>query len=121
MGDFYDLVEHVFHHNMIFYVSKVVGADDRFERMRGRGLRVTVWLVAALDRYGRDVVVTPGGNIEGLSSLENQNDEVVSLVVCKLAPERRHGKSFVKRGFVSSATGTYMSVRKAYPSFDQVR
>ena len=101
LGDVHDLDEDVFHRDTVLHVQKVVGTDDRLERMGCRGLsRVVPWPVAAWYISGRDDVVTARRDVERLSGLENQDEEVVSLVVRKFAPECRSGQGIVQRGYV---------------------
>ena len=99
MGDADDFIEYVFHHNMIVDVDKVVCADDCFERMGYRTLRGGA-VIATLNGSRWNVIVSVVGDVECLGSLENQDDYVVSFFICKLAPERRGGKSVVKRGCI---------------------
>jgi len=109
-GDVYDLIEHIFHHDMVLYVNKVVRADDRFERMVCQILSgVTTgsrleqrWL--EVDRFGWDMVspVITVRDIERLGGLENQDDEVESLFICELTPECRGKKDVVKYAYISS-------------------
>lgn len=84
---------------MIVHVNKVVGADDRLERMWYQALTRVVYVVE-WDRSGRDVVVTAGGDIESLSSLEDHHKEWVSPSICKTAPASRVNKGIVKLSYV---------------------
>ena len=92
---------------MIPNVRKVVPAYDRFKCvvrnvLRGattrpahaRGGRSRIWLNAV--RRG-DIVGSVVRDMERVSSLENQDEELENILICELAPDCRGFKGVTKR------------------------